>query len=161
MAEPRLTPLRQWICDRCGQVIRSADDGWLEWLSDANGKAHSFKIVHHAQASPRGERGCYFHENHPDLMDMHLDGFVGEHASVLFSFLDVGPMHDKDGKDVPQCRNVREVVELMKRLTVPYYEEARQYWGVALEDGFFEGANENWPYLPKNLKLLVKSYSEE
>lgn len=29
-----LQPLKQWICDTCGEIIEAPHDGWLEWVTD-------------------------------------------------------------------------------------------------------------------------------
>ena len=51
-------------------------------------------------------------------------------------------------------------MELVRRLTIPHYEEARLYWDKAKQNGFFEGANEIWVYLPNNLRDLIQEYGE-
>ena len=48
----------------------------------------------------------------------------------------------------------------MRRLTIPYYEEARLYWSRAEADGFFDGANEVWLYMPHNLEALIERYRD-
>ena len=45
----KLEPLTQWICDRCGQVVKSPEDDLLCWLHktrEGEFKAHGFLIVH-------------------------------------------------------------------------------------------------------------------
>jgi hypothetical protein len=56
-----LEPLRQWICDTCGEIIQSAEQGYVEWM-ETNDKMHGFRIVHHARHSPRKGIGgdCYY-----------------------------------------------------------------------------------------------------
>jgi hypothetical protein len=48
----------------------------------------------------------------------------------------------------------------VRRLHVPQYEEARQYWSRGLEEGYFEGANESWPYTQAALRGLVEKYGD-
>jgi hypothetical protein len=53
----RLTPLAEWACDECGDIIRDPAHGWLEWVYDT--RPHAFRIVHHAPHSPDyPERTC-------------------------------------------------------------------------------------------------------
>ena len=41
-----LKSLEQWICDRCGQVIKEPNQGSVEWIDDSKThKASGFKIV--------------------------------------------------------------------------------------------------------------------
>ena len=47
----------------------------------------------------------------------------------------------------------------MRRMTVPYYEEARIYWDEAEADGFFADGNEYWIYQPITLKELIERYA--
>jgi hypothetical protein len=157
-----LKPLSQWLCDRCGEVIRQPKDGYLEWIMDDEG-AHSFKIVHHAPKSPLKPDGdCYHHTRHHHRRDMHLDLYVGPGGLAhLLPFLDLGRIHDPDEQHSPRVKNMREFVELMRRLTLPYYEEARVHWSTASEDGFFDSANEVWTYLPDTLKEIVERYGED
>ena len=52
------------------------------------------------------------------------------------------------------------IVEFMKRLTVPYYEEARLYFKYIKKDmDFYE--LEHHIYHPENLKKLIEKYSDE
>ena len=156
-----LKPLSQWMCDYCGQLIAEPEEGYLEWLDD--GKVHDFKIVHHAPHSPSRPKGgdCYHHTENPHRQDLSLDNYAGDNAlPSLISFLDVGPYHDPDAKHSPRVADMREFSELMRRLTIPYYEEARLYWSEAEADGFFAGANEIWIYMPENLKDLIEQYGE-
>jgi hypothetical protein len=56
----KLKPLEEFLCDSCGEVIRTLAEGWLEWLEDpASLKDYDFRIVHHSLSSPRGPGGCY------------------------------------------------------------------------------------------------------
>ena len=58
----------------------------------------------------------------------------------------------------PRVEDIREFIEFARRLALPYYEEARLYWPKAEQDGFFDGANEIWIYLPITLEKLVRTY---
>lgn len=159
-----MQPLEQWICDRCDVLIANVDDGWLEWISDSqNRKSHSFKIVHHISASPRRpNRDCYHYSGRRDRADNHLIHFVGPAGLAnLLSFIDMGPYLDPDGENVPRVSDLREFTELARRLFLPYYEEARLYWPLAVEDGYFLGVNEVSMYLPDTLKSLVSRYGDD
>lgn len=82
-------------------------------------------------------------------MDGHIHWYLGPDGLVsLLSFFDY-----KDLKDP------KEFIEIIRRLHVEYYEEARQYWPVAEEDYFFADANEVWPYLRKTSLRIIRDYS--
>jgi len=157
-----LKPLEQWYCDSCGEVIASPREGRIEWIVE-NDVANAFRIVHHASASPRYPGGnCHDDTAHHGRQETSLDRCVGlAGLPWSLSFLDLGPVHDPDEQRTMRVRSVREFVEIMRRLTLPYYEEARTLWGIATESGFFEGGrNEIAVYLPETLKALIAQYGD-
>jgi len=164
-----LEPLQQWICDYCGEIINSPDEGWLEWISEKINeqfvrKAFGFRIVHHRPFSPiegNENGGCYHYSKKQLPAGISLRDFVGpKGVPNLLTFLDVGPYHSLEYRG-PGVKDIREYVELVRRLTIPYYEEALLYWGEAMSQGYFDSANEVWIYLPENLKELVKRYGKD
>jgi hypothetical protein len=144
----KLIPLQQYICDECGQLIESVDAGWLEWLIDESGIHYGFRIVHHATSSPRktSGRNCYYEKHLTG--DMHLAHFVATDglAKLLSMF------------DRPQ-KNMEELIDIVRRLHIPQYEEARQYWKQAEEAEYFSGANEYWPFMQENLTRIIANFS--
>jgi hypothetical protein len=123
---------------------------------------HGFRICHHLWATPRkGENGCYKYADHRDVSDNHLHHFIDDRIKMaqLLSMIDIGPHLRPDYKG-PMVDNLRDYVEFMRRLTIPYYEEARQYWSIAKADGFFEGDNELSMYSTDHLKRLIEEYGE-
>lgn len=155
-----LRPLEQWICDYCGEVIGEPRQGMLEWLhntGDTRRWVAEFRIVHNPAQSAKG--GCYHHEGKYGRADMHLSEMVGGGGLVhLLAFIDAGPYHDPQFKHGPEVKDWREFTEVMRRLFVPYYEEARKYWKRAIADEVFDGANEVWVYHPDTSRMLVEKY---
>jgi hypothetical protein len=156
----KLVPLQQWICDSCREVIQRPEDGWLEWVSLYHNGAHDFRIVHHKTRSPRGEQsrsGCYQHERAVGRKDVALERFAGPDAIAhLLTFLDAGYIDPDDSG--PQVKSTRELTELIRRLAIPHYEEARLYWSEAVNAGFFEGANEMSPYRRETLLAIIENF---
>lgn len=162
-----LPPLNQFICDTCGEIIQSPDDGWLEWVTetdDLTGKSetHSFNIVHHISSSPyasSSKDGCYQHGRKKGLRDLPLRHYIDENYKMahILSFLDIGPLHQPKYKGT-DLRDLREFVEIMRRLTIPHYEEARLYWDDAKADGYFSDSNEIWPYGIETLQEIISKY---
>jgi len=149
---PKMEPLQEWICDTCGRVT-DIDDGWLEWLSPKTGP-HSFRITH------RKDR-CFKHTDHNDRSDMHLEEFVGANGLQGFlAMLDVGPILDPRGPR-PDPPETRSLVEVMRRLHIPHYEEARQYFNQARADGYFSDHNEVSIFQPKTCRAIIERYEEE
>jgi len=158
----RLKPLSQWICDRCGEVIEGPPHGYLEWRRNRGDvRAFGFKIVHYKPYSPqRSEGGCYFYDGYPGRMGGSLAEFTGDHAMPsLLSFVDQGPIHEKVYRG-PMLVDYREWVELVRRLTIPGYEEARLYREQAVQDGFFAEMDERAAYRPDILRQLIGTYGK-
>ncbi len=168
----RLIPLRQWICDECLELIQKPEDGWLEWLTDDDGKAYGFRVVHQFVASPLRrttvppefgkERGsCYGYDDKSNRSDTHLHHILGHDGMIdMLSYVDIGPIHEPEGKRDIKIKDARSWAETFRRLFVPKYEEARQYFFEAQEDGFYEGANELWPYLQEHLTDVIERYGK-
>jgi hypothetical protein len=158
----KLKPLAQWVCDTCGEVIKSPEDGWLEWISDEDRKSSGFRIVHHLLASPRKkirpEEGCYQYNDNPNGSDSHLSEFTGEDGlSHLLMFLDWGHVDPEGGSRVARPD---ELAELFRRVMLPHYEEARMYWSHATEAGEFADANQISPYTQESLKRIIREFGE-
>ncbi|MDZ7799986.1 MAG: hypothetical protein U5K81_04210 [Trueperaceae bacterium] len=152
----RLEPLHQFICDTCGQVIENPDQGYVEWFVDPHSPPdhHGFSIVHHAPYSPRREsdRDCYIGRATGSLP---LPRFLGQDgAAQRLAFLDLGPHHDPDRRNSPQARDLREYVEFLRRLTIPYYEEARLHWHV-LQSQDYAGINETAIFEASELLRII------
>jgi hypothetical protein len=165
-----LRPLKQFICDTCRQIINKPEEGWIEWISNRNPKTgtneiHSFNIVHHSSSSHlarTNSKTCYQHKGKSGRRDIPLNDFINENhkMSNILSMLDVGPYHNPDYKGT-EITDLRQYVEIMRRLTIPYYEEARQYWEKAQDDGYFDGCTETGIYGIDSLKLSVEKYKDE
>lgn len=154
-----LKTLTQFICDTCGKIIKSPQEGWLEWIRDSKtGKVHSFRIVHHQMASPlKNPEGCYQHGNVIGRSDDHLDHILANPTAELLMHLDIGSYHNPSFSG-PYVADFRNYVETFRRLTIPYYEEARLYWDKAIQDGYFVDANELLIFTPSFLRELIARY---
>ncbi len=106
-------PFTRWRCDECGQEIASARDGWIEWR-ERDGVMCDFRIVHHISASPRGDgTGCYGESTVGNMLmeeTLWADGLAW-----LLGLLAKSPV------------DRRQFAELVRRLHVPFYEEARNH----------------------------------
>lgn len=128
----RLLPLLQWKCDACGQIIESREAGWVEWLggSTPGTKAHGFRIVHNSSR-------CQYPST-ARVHDVHLTHLLGpDGLDRLLQLLTPG-WHT--GSREEGVTRLDEWEELVRRLQIPNYEEARQHWSDAEADGFLAGA---------------------
>ncbi|MEA4947064.1 MAG: hypothetical protein VB058_05825 [Oscillospiraceae bacterium] len=152
-----MKPLKQWVCDVCGELIEKPEDGYVIWkCDDKDSSISDIKIVHTSIMMDDGKiKGCDFDDyNYPCSMD--LSRFLGaDGAAYLLSFLDLGPHIPTE-----RCRvkDMPKFVDFFRRVQLPYYEEARIFWQKAYNDGFFNGANEIWPYTQDTLKRIIREY---
>jgi len=144
-----LEPLQQWICDTCKQIIENVDEGWLEWYDDVNTfEVGGYRIVHY---DPK----CQYDVDKLDyrnksVADVPLkDAFGSDGLVMLLSHYEHMKVADP-----------KEITDIIRRLHVPYYEEARMYWGRATEDNFFEGFNEFKAYRQDTLETIIRTYSD-
>lgn len=150
-----MEPLQQWVCDVCGEVIEKPEDGYVVWSRDIDGKLDRIRIVHKNRIVGDERVGC--DRDRSFLLSMALPSFLGAKGIVmLLSLVDPGPNFTREYED--RIANKRLFLEIVRRLQIPYYEEARLYWNKAMADGFFDGANELWAYDPENLQALVEKY---
>lgn len=161
-----LKPLEQFICDTCGDIIEKPSDGMLEWIDYDNDETnshevHSFRIVHHSGASRKrngSNISCFKHVDwkgsSQDLCDyLHPDNKMAR----ILSFLDEG-IHEKTYSGCP-ITDMKNYVNTVRRLTIPYFEEAILYWDDAKNDGYFAEVNSVEVYELNTLKALIVRYS--
>ena len=133
-----LKPLEQFICDQCGRLIENVDEGWLEWYDDYKNPAHGFRIVHARQ-------NCYYPDK-AGVSDNHLVYFTGNDGlAVLLNLFKRRGVADQN-----------ELAEIIRRLHIPHYEEARRYWERAVSEGMVD----NEDYRQAELQAVIKEYSE-
>lgn len=127
--------LAPWTCDTCGQPIHNVDDGWVEWIefkSPEGRKGRDLRLVHSRPASPTGGR-CQFNqqaERQRDggiILDRQLSSFLGPDGLMdLLSLIAESRLPTED------------VLEMIKRLNIPGYEQARMHFDGAISEGVFE-----------------------
>lgn len=153
----KLPPLRQWICDECGEVIEEPSHGYVEWDErEGTGVGFGFRIVHHNLHSPlKPDRNCYRYQAGSHL---HLEHFLGADGILrLLALVDPGEFHIPDF-DGPYVENIREWVTFFRRLHVPYFEEARLYLSRAAASGEVGGVNEVALYQADTMERIVDDF---
>lgn len=155
MAEPKLVPLNQWICDTCNKKINTPDEGWVEWVSFGGEiPPQEFYIVHNDQF-------CYRHSRRRGRKDMHLEYFLGPDGLMkLMSLYDPGAHNYSSNLEIVLPKDMLEWNEIVRRLQIPYYEEARHLWRIVQSEGEFDGVNEYLPYTQEFMKRLIEDYGD-
>jgi len=119
---------------------------------------YGFRIVHHAPHSPRAAKGgnCYY-SNEERGGDLDLEAFLGYGGLIhMTSFIDAGKEFDR-AYTGPSIDDLRNWTETLRRLQIPYYEEARGYFAEARR-GNWDDANEVYFYVPETLKKIIVEY---
>ena len=146
----RLIPLKQWICDSCGEVIEKPKDGWFEWYSDTRTHLETgFRIVHSRESCMYDDRTL--REQHRSPLDQQLPVVLG--SSGLGYLLFMLELTEKK-KVVRKIASVSEFVEMIRRLHLPYWEEARLYW----KDAYREGLHDACSFDEKTLITIIEEY---
>lgn len=148
---PKLRPLIDFVCDTCHTVVDGTQGGYVEWIEN-NNIAGQFRIAHNSHH-------CLVHGNNYGRKDTNLSDFLGPYKMpYILSFLDVGPVLDPNFRSGNGISDVRNYVEFVRRITIPFYEEARLYFGKAIADGVFDGDNELSVYDPAKLQGIISRY---
>lgn len=151
-----------WVCDKCGERIRTAQHGVVEWVSvhqQNHWEGRRMFIVHHLSASPltkqRGDDGCYLSQAEQRRTGtttdwVHLDELLGPDG--LMQMLEM--IADNE---VP----VQDILETIQRLHLPRYERARPYINSAVADGLFEPNLRRGFYWQQELERVLAKYSKQ
>jgi hypothetical protein len=136
-----------WRCSSCGELITRIQDGWVEWLAgdDAQGTARlrGLRLVHKIPDCQYDEHQ-EFRKDQSIVEGLALERFVGpDGLMLLLSFLASG--------EFPRD----EVVELIKRVQIPYYEQASQSIHEALELGALIPAIGQGYYLQSEMRFVL------
>ena len=141
--------LDQFICDTCNQIIENIEEGAIEWISpfDGNGKqlpSHSFRICHN-------NYNCY------SIYKKVTGGVSRElvHFNDKIKIIELLAIIDKEYFPFDQ-NSLNEYIELFRRLTIPYYEEARQYWNEANNEGLIN--NKTSCFQQDNLERIINRF---
>ncbi|MBA4316776.1 MAG: hypothetical protein C0412_00090 [Flavobacterium sp.] len=148
-----LTPLNQFICDHCKNIIRNPEEGYLSWIE--NNTEYGIRIVHnlHSDHYAHTNRKCF--PNDPDPLDGELGQFLGASGLGLLTHI----MYNKETQTL-LSGTWSNFFEIIRRLQIPYYEEARAYFNKANEQGVFSDVNEKDMYTPEFLQMLITKYNE-
>ena len=135
-----------WYCDVCGDQIATAEDGYVIWKVDEQHLDHGFLVVHNGKC----DNGQY-------PSSIALPELVGpDGLSHLMAFLSHGPLRaNPDHPTKPRVANIDQFVDLVRRLHVPHYEEARGHFDNNGVRDAMSDANEYYPYIGKVMQKIA------
>jgi hypothetical protein len=143
---------QEWICDTCGLPIKESSDGRIEWLewNDNGCTGKGLRLVHHISASPRKDvvqYGCYTYATTyaQGLNDQELSEFLGDDGLMLL-------LSKLTNRELP----VDEVVEMIKRLHISGYEQARLHFNKAVLEGAFEPSADQGYYSQQDIESVLE-----
>lgn len=156
MPIPNLTPLQQWICDTCGQVILEPDHGYAEIVADSDDMLTEFRIQHHAPHSPL-KNGCLLPTG-AAIYHNHLNYYLGpDGMTVILGYIDQGAHNQDVAASRVHPQHMRDWADFMRRVQLPYFEESRFYLPQATSDGYID-SHEHRPYLQEMMQFMIDKY---
>jgi hypothetical protein len=128
--------MKNITCDTCGQPIANPEDGWVEWLGKKEGEKRvckGLRVVHGpSHKKVAGTRCQYDEKSHYRngkwmLSDLPLPDFLGHDGLMRLLCMVAKEEHPKE-----------DVLDFIKRLHIPGYDTARDYFAGAISEGVFE-----------------------
>lgn len=136
-----------WICDNCGKKIDNIENGWIEWLEakDKNGnyKSWGIRIVHRVDCIYNQD--LVYKQHKAIVSDVDLKSFSGSDG-LMDLLVQISDNNFNDNE---------EVLEIIKRIHIPGYEEARLYFDEAIGDGIFEPNTKPSYYSQSDIKAVL------
>lgn len=150
----KLEPLKQWICDACGGIIEKSEDGWWEFIETKDNLVYGDRIVHCGNDS-----NCYYNEQAlrgegKIVGSLPLGQILG--AGGLGHMLHRLELSQQVQGKTEERFNMQDYVDIMRRLYLPYWEEARLYWERARRDGFHDACD----FSEQELVRIINEYAE-
>lgn len=156
-----MSSMAPWTCDTCNKPITTVEDGWVEWLKRPNGEdhwtSHSLRLVHRFTASPLQPSGncqhdedMWFKRDQSIVGDSDLERFLGPDG--LMRLLEFAAERDFELDDL---------IEFIKRLHIPGYEQARKRFGAAISAGVFEPNTSAGFYDQDDIKATLNWIAEQ
>lgn len=145
-----LKPLKQWICDSCGKLIESPEDGYVIWEQDSEFHNRGYRIIHK-------KREC---NNERFPLSSSLSSFLGlDGLNILLSHLSLGTIKKNICEEsFNQIVDFDEFVDFFRRVQIPFYEEARTKFDNKNLLNYFADSNEVSPYLIDSLRYIVENF---
>ena len=153
-------PFTEFKCDVCGKTIK-AEDAMLQWLQRKKDDADPFPMTLvdiHICCNRKPCDGIYERRQITEgLIEQwdHLNRFIGpDYLDELLTF--------PTERIIPEEKKL-DFLEIMRRLTIPHYEEARQYFSNAYNDYYIENIREyeegHASWRQQTLKNIIEKYA--
>lgn len=137
-----IKPLQTWTCDVCKKTIEKAADGYVVWNDGADGIC-DLQVIHQGRC-----------DDDSRINSAALADFLGtDGLARITALMTYGPLKDNEPHKI---KNISELIDFMRRMQLPYYEEARQQlFSRDLKNEYYD-SNEILPYLQRELKGIAE-----
>lgn len=140
--------LSKWRCDKCGGSV-TVEEGYVNWEHE-NPSRKEIRIIHQA----RCDDGAY--NSSAALADfLGPDGLVKLTAMLSSGTLVAHRYEDSASVPAEFLPNLDIWVDFVRRVQIPYYEEARELMRDAELREYLSDSNEVAPYLQRSLKQII------
>ena len=139
-------PLTIWYCDACSGRIEQAGGGVLGWRTNPDLKYYSFKLLHKGECLARSGSDQF----------RELDSMPGiDGLSYILGWLTQGPIGRNQGREM-YCgvADLDEYADLLRRLYIPHYEEARLHFNDPRVLAYHAQSDEFTPYTVEQFMRL-------
>lgn len=142
------TPLTRWRCDRCGDLIEGADKGYVIWGAHRHNNT-GFEIIHQGRCDDKSK-----------THSAALRDFLGPNGfAYLTSLLTDGIVRtehtEMTREPLSRVHDINQFTDFMRRVQLPFYEEARDYLRTSEAWDRLYDANEYLPYTQDFLRDVV------
>jgi hypothetical protein len=139
--------LGPWICDTCSKEV-TVEDGVVVWASTSDGEG-DFRIIHKDVCDPGNRTHMYW---------LGLARLMGpDGLSRLLSYFSAGPVLKASGSSTEETpiADFEDFVDLIRRIQLPGYEQARRWFDdpEILEE--FESLSESGAYYEEMMDLIL------
>jgi len=129
-----------WCCDTCGDLIESVNDGTLQWLNEDSASpvryAYSPQLVH--RVGCLYDKTANYQRSQSTMSDLDFTFLVGPNGLMQL----LGMLYEQRFKDSG------ELIEIIKRLFIPGYDEVRMHLQKAEDAGVYEpNTAPGFPYM--------------
>lgn len=139
-------PLTIWYCDGCGKAIREMEQGVVGWRTNADLKYYRFLVLHKIDCLTASGSDRW----------RELQAFPGiDGLSYVLGWLSQGPINQNLGREM-YCSlvDLDEYADLMRRLYIPHYEEARRHFNDSRVREYHQNSDEFTPYTVEQFMRL-------
>lgn len=113
-------PLTIWYCDGCGTAIKEMEQGVVGWRTNSDLKVYHLQVLH--------KKDCLASSASDQWRS--LNAFPGiDGLSYILGWLSQGPINQNLGREMYcSVADLDEYADLLRRLYIPHYEEARLHF---------------------------------